>query len=407
MVLRNGSPKIACVIVPHFAVAVERTENDSLRGKPIVVGGMPYEEGKVYDLSEEAAMSGVEKGIPLRQAEELCPEAIFLPLAEDKYLRAFEELLGVLQSFSPEVEPDGLGKAYLEVNGLKALYGDDVRLCRSIGLMVRERTQLEAMLGLARNKFVAYVAACCAGLNKPLIVEPGRERRFLEHLPISFLPMSEEMRKRLLLLGIKTIGEFASLPAQAVVAQFGKEGRLAHRLACGEDDRKIIRWHKELSLEVSREFGSPIENMDILLETAEELVKSLIGQLHASCRMCQKVVVILRFDDGKSQELSIAFDAPTSNQEKIELNITQLLRSFDYRCGVGSLSISFGGICSENGRQLDLFLQQGGINGSLDQALNYLVFKYGSDCFYQALLVDRQALLPERRFILTEYEPKG
>lgn len=407
MALKNTSPKIACIIVPHFAVAVERRENDSLAGKPVVVGGMPYEEGRVYDISEEAAMSGVKKEIPLRQAEELCPEAIFLPLAEDKYLRAFEELLGVLQSFSPEVEADGLGKAYLEVNGLKALYGNDIRLCRSIGLTVQERTQLEAMLGLASNKFVACVAACSAGLNKALIVKPGRETRFLEHLPISLLPMSEEMRRRLLLLGIKTMGEFASLPTQAVVAQFGREGRLAYRLACGQDERKVIPWHKELSLEASKEFDSPIENMDILLETAKELAGSLIGQLHASFRMCQKLMLSLHFDNGKSKELSIAFHEPTSNQEKIELNIVQLLGSFEYPCGVGGVSISFRGICSENGRQLDLFLGQGGINGNLDQALNHLVFKYGSDRLYQALLVDRQALLPEKRFVLAEYEAKG
>jgi len=57
-------PKIACIIIPHFAVAVERREDDSLIGKPVVVGGMPYEKGRVYDLSEEAAMSGVERGSP-------------------------------------------------------------------------------------------------------------------------------------------------------------------------------------------------------------------------------------------------------------------------------------------------------------------------------------------------------
>jgi len=400
-------PKIACIIIPHFAVAVDRREDDSLIGKPVVVGGMPYEKGRVYDLSEEAAMSGVEKGIPLRQAEELCPEAIFLPLAEDKYLRAIEELLEVLQSFSPEVEPDGLGKAYLEVNGLKALYGDDGRLCRSIGLAIRERTQLEAMLGLATSKFVAWVAACCTELNKALIVKPGRERSFLRDLPISLLPMSEEMRRRLLLLGIKTMGKFGSLPAQAVIAQFGKEGRLAHRLACGRDERKVIPWHRELSLEGSREFDSPIETMGVLLERAKELARSLIGQLRASFRMCQKVIVTLHFDNGLSRERGLAFHEPTFSREKIETNIAQLLGGFEYPCGVSSLSIYFRGIGPESGRQLHLFLGPGRIDGSLDLALTGLVFKYGSDRFRQALLVDRQAPLPENRFVLVEYEPQG
>jgi protein ImuB len=262
------------------------------------------------------------------------------------------------------------------------------------------------MLGQASSKFVAWVAACSAGLNKALIVKPGNEQGFLRDLPISLLPMSEEMGRRLLLLGINTLGEFASLPIQSVVAQFGIEGRLAHRLACGKDESKIIPWHKELSLEASKEFDSPIGDMGILLETANGLVESLIGKLHASFRMCQKVIVTLHFDNGKSQERSFAFPEPTSSQGKIELNIAQLLESFDYPCGVSGLSISFRGICAENGKQLHLFLGPGGINGNLDQALKGLVFKYGSDRFRQALLVDRQAPLPEDRFVLMEYESR-
>jgi len=400
-------PKIACIMIPHIAVAVERRDDDSLVGKPVVIGGMPYEKGRVYDLSEEAAMSGVEKGVPLRQAEEHCPEAVFLPIAEDKYLRAFEELLEVLQSFSPEVEPDSLGKAYLEVSGLKALYGDDGRLCRSIDLAVRERTQLEAMLGLASSKFVAWVAACCTELKKALIVKPGQERSFLRDLPIDLLPMTEEMRRRLLLLGIKTMGAFASLPAQAVTTQFGKEGRLAHRLACGRDERRVMPWHRELSLEGSREFDSAIETMGVLLESAKELVRDLIEELRASFRMCQRVVVTLHFDNGLSRERGLAFHEPTSSREKIESNIAQLLGSFEYPCGVSGLSIYFRGMGPESGKQLQLFLEQTGIDGNLDQALTGLVFKYGPDRFRQALLVDRQAPLPENRFVLVEYEPQG
>jgi nucleotidyltransferase/DNA polymerase involved in DNA repair len=399
-------PKIACIMIPHFAVAVERRDDGDLVGMPVVIGGMPHEKGRVYDLSEEAAVSGVEKGISLRQAEEHCPEAVFLPLAEDRYLRAFEELLEVLQAFSPEVEPDDLGKAYLEASGLKALYGDDGRLCRSIVLAIRERTQLGAMLGLASSKFVAWVAAGSAGLREALIVRPGQERSFLRDLPMDLLPMTEEMRRRLFLLGIKTIGAFASLPAQAVATQFGKEGRLAHRLACGRDDRKLIPWHREIALEGSREFDSHIETMDVLLESAKELVGGLIEELRASFRMCQRIVVTLHFDNGLSRERGLAFPEPTYSREKIETNIAQLLRSFEYPCGVSGLSIYFRGMSPEGGKQLQLFVEQTGIDESLDQALIGLVFKYGSDRFCQALLVDRQAPLPENRFSLVEYEPQ-
>ena len=92
--------KIAYVFVPHFPLAVEEREDASLRGQAVVIGGLPHERGKVYEVSPEALGQGVEVGMSLRQAEELCPEAIFLPMRVERYTSAFEEMLVALEPFS-------------------------------------------------------------------------------------------------------------------------------------------------------------------------------------------------------------------------------------------------------------------------------------------------------------------
>ena len=46
--------RIACIVVPHFAVEIERLEQPALRGRPVVVGGAPEERKEVQDCSLEA-----------------------------------------------------------------------------------------------------------------------------------------------------------------------------------------------------------------------------------------------------------------------------------------------------------------------------------------------------------------
>src|SRR4030042_2625011 len=96
--------RIACVYINHFAVQVETREQPDLSGKPLIIGGFPHERKTVIDCSAEASRYQVYPRISLRQAYHLCPEAIFLPLNEELYHQAFEEVLSILDGFSPAVE---------------------------------------------------------------------------------------------------------------------------------------------------------------------------------------------------------------------------------------------------------------------------------------------------------------
>jgi len=66
---------IACVLIPHFAAAVERREDPSLVRVPLVIGGPGGEPGEVHAVSGEAAQMGVRPGMLLSQAQALCPQA--------------------------------------------------------------------------------------------------------------------------------------------------------------------------------------------------------------------------------------------------------------------------------------------------------------------------------------------
>jgi DNA polymerase-4 len=270
---------IACVYINHLAVQVEVREHPELVGKPIVIGGFPHERKEVFDCSDEATRFRISSGIALRQAHHLCPEAVFLPLNEEPYHQAFQQVIEILDKFGPAVEISCLGKAFLDVSGTEQLFGPAESLARQVAREIFQKTGLQSQIGLAGSKFVSGLAALSATCLDPLTVETGEERSFLQPLPIELLPLSKAAVTWFKRLGLRAIGQVAGLPADAIAQQLGAEGRLAHRLANGIDESPVIPRPKPALLEQELWLESSTEAKDRLLTAAGDLLDGLSRQL--------------------------------------------------------------------------------------------------------------------------------
>jgi hypothetical protein len=91
-----------------------------------------------------------------------------------------------------------------------------------------------AQVGIANGRFTAEQAA-----RTSAVVPVGKERAFLAGLDVRRLPVGAEMERRLLLLGLKTLGDLAELPKAAVVHQFGRDALLLYDMARGRDPRPL------------------------------------------------------------------------------------------------------------------------------------------------------------------------
>src|SRR5207237_1727285 len=94
---------------------VELAQRRDLCGSPVVVG---HWEEQVIAASDETVQFGVVPGMPMRQAEHLCPQAAFLspdPIAAG-CLR--ELIASALYDVAPGVEVSGEGVASLGVGGV-------------------------------------------------------------------------------------------------------------------------------------------------------------------------------------------------------------------------------------------------------------------------------------------------
>lgn len=203
--------RIGCLLAAHLPAQVETGRDAALRGRPLVIGGHPWEREKVIDCSAEAEEYGVRVGMRLRQAEQLCPAASFLRPDEGAYEEAQRALKEALLGFSPWVEMAGLGLGYVEVSGLGYLYGPEWEIARAAAGAVGEAAGLEVRVGIGANKFTARLAAEVAGEGGQVVVPGGHEVDFLAGFPLRYLPCDEEVLRCLHRLGLRTFGGLVGL----------------------------------------------------------------------------------------------------------------------------------------------------------------------------------------------------
>lgn len=208
-----------------FYASVEQRDRPELRGRPVIVGGVGP-RGVVSAASYEARPFGVHSALPMAKARRLCPHGIFLPVRMAHYAQIARQLRDLFLSFTPLVEPLSLDEAFLDVRGCEGLFGPAPQIARTIKERVRAETGLTASVGVAANKFLAKLASDYGKPDGLVVVPPQQVTEFLEPLPVSRLwGIGDKSEKRLLALGIRTVGQLAALPEKILTIHFGEAGR--------------------------------------------------------------------------------------------------------------------------------------------------------------------------------------
>src|SRR5947209_12752790 len=107
----TGRGPICCGLIPDLELA----RRPDLYGRPVVVAAW---EGPVMAASEAAAAYGVRPGIPLRQAQQRCPQATVYPPDPEQALRLQQLIASALYDLAPVVEVRLDGTALLDLAGV-------------------------------------------------------------------------------------------------------------------------------------------------------------------------------------------------------------------------------------------------------------------------------------------------
>jgi len=231
-----------------FYASVEQRDRPELRGRPVVVGGLGP-RGVVSTCSYEARPFGVRSAMPTAQARRLCPDAVYLWPDIARYEAVSEEVFAVFHETTPLVEGLSLDEAFLDVTASLRLLGSIETIGRRIKDAIRDRTQLNASVGMGPNKLLAKLASEMSKPNGFHRIMAENAARELAPLPVGRLwTVGKVTEQALHRLGIRTIGELAASDTARLASALGRQVDALQALARGEDDREVEPAQAEQSI---------------------------------------------------------------------------------------------------------------------------------------------------------------
>ena len=105
-----------------FYASVSLLDHPGLVGRPVIVGATGG-RGVVLSATYEARARGVHSAMPMSRAMRLCPEAVVLPPEHRRYADVSTAVMEIFRSITPLVEPLSLDEAFLDVAGVRRLWG--------------------------------------------------------------------------------------------------------------------------------------------------------------------------------------------------------------------------------------------------------------------------------------------
>ena len=394
--------RIACVSIPHFYVQVERLRRPEIEGRPVIIGGRPDERAPVIDCSEEAAERGVRASLSLKEAYHLCPDALFVEFDEERNRIIWEGVVSMLQSFSMRIETSEAGVAYLDITKVLSIYGDEGTLAARVVDEIEGLSGLRAKAGIGNSLFVSWIAASMAHPHTR-VVPMGKEMQFVSSLPTGSLPVDQDIKERLGLLGLHRLGRIAPLPMEALVAQFGRAGKLIWEVSNGKgEERPFPRIEGRYCPEREVVSEMPIGVVEHLRAPLEGAVREIARELTEMKRLCRAIRLVLHLRNGRSLERQWIMHAPTSFGEEILRRIMDGLAAVAVESPITGFRVSALALSRREYAPDTLFRTSIHHGERLKGVKDYLKAKYGSLPLVKVEEREPGARLPERRFVFVE-----
>jgi DNA polymerase IV len=407
-VTRDASTRtILHVDLDAFFAAVEQRDRPELRGKPVIVGGGgPGDRGVVSTASYEARVFGVHSAMPLRTAGRLCPQGVFLPVDGTKYQAVSREVMAVLRTFTPLVEPISIDEAFLDVTGSTSLFGDGEAIGRRIKEGVRDEVGLTISVGVATTKLVAKIAS---DLRKPdglVVVPPGTEAEFLAPLEIGRLwGVGAKSAAVLREYGVRTIGDLAALPDDLLVRRFGKHGASIGERARGLDADPVGGRDAAKSIGHEHTFDVDTSDREVIERTLLGMSEGVAGRLRDSGVRATTVTVKIRDSTFRTITRQRTMPSATDLTEPIYRAALELARPEVRGLRVRLLGVTASGLAARE--QLSLFATDDARRRRAVEATDAVRHRFGDRAITRARLVGSRLPAPFERDPLTAVEARG
>jgi DNA polymerase-4 len=339
-----------------FFASVEQLTRPTLRGRPVLVGGLGG-RGVVAGASYESRVFGARSAMPMHQARRLIGvTAVVLPPRGVVYGVASRRVFDTVRAVVPVVEQLSFDEAFGEPPELVGASTNEVeQFCEDLRRRVRDETGLVASVGAGSGKQIAKIASGMAKPDGVRVVGRADEKQLLGGLPVRRLwgigPVADEKLHR---LGIDTIGQLAALSEAEVASILGATiGPALHRLARGVDDRPVAERAEAKQISAESTFAADLTSLEQLREAIESIAEHAHQRLLRDGRGARTVTVKLKKSDMSTLTRSATLPYATTEAAALTAMARRLLLDPQEIGPIRLLGVGFSGLSDV--RQESLF----------------------------------------------------
>jgi DNA polymerase-4 len=245
LLLNTEAPQVMHIDLNSCFATVEQQARPMLRGRPVGVTNRRVKAAQyatIVAASYEAKQRGVKVGMRADQARLLAPDIVILETDPPKYHFAYQQLVNIMRSYSPQVTMKSIDEGIIDFHGTRAYINQ--RTLPDIALEIKQRLKqdvgcwMRCNIGIAPNRFLAKLAA---SLHKPDgldVITHENLRQVLAGLRLTDLHgIARRNQARLNAVGIFTPLDFLDAPSELLRRQ-------VFRSICGEDWYQRLRGHE-------------------------------------------------------------------------------------------------------------------------------------------------------------------
>jgi DNA polymerase-4 len=234
--------------------------------------------------------------MPMARALRACPELVIVRPNFTKYREVSQQVMAILRSVTPLVEPLSLDEAYLDVTENALGQPLAMEVAKFLKSRIFVETALTASAGVAPNKFLAKIAS---GWNKPnglTVIAPERVEAFLQRLPVEALwGVGPVTAKKLRAIGVAKLVDVRSADDAQLRKAVGSHAEWLQRLSRGDDPRRVTPDRPWKSISSEDTYPQDLVELKEMRAEIERLAKRVAAQVSKKALVARTVTIKVRY----------------------------------------------------------------------------------------------------------------
>jgi DNA polymerase-4 len=377
--------QIVHIDLDSFFVSVERLNNPALYGNPVLVGGAS-DRGVVAACSYEARAFGIHSAMPMKQARQLCPDAILVRGDSSQYSYYSNMVTEIIAGDVPLYEKSSIDEFYIDLTGMDKFFGC-YKLATELRKKITKETNLPISFALSGNKTVSKVGTGEAKPNGQKEIPLGTEKTFLAPLSVKKIPMVGDKTYQVLRdMGIMYINTLQQMPMVLLQQVLGENGGVIWKKANGIDNSLVVPYTERKSISTEQTFDKDTIDVKALKGLLIGMTEKLAFQLRSEQKLTACVTVKIRYSDFNTYTMQARIPYTSLDHILIEKVNDLFEKLYQKRMLIRLIGIRFSHLV-QGGHQYNLFeqtLQQ----IQLYQAMDKIRKRYGKDAVNRAAGMD-------------------